>query len=222
MLSAQPFVQEGFYPRNPALLPGETARPPSNSFLSSQQPFCTNMKKLFYLLLFLLPAMAEAQTTEYGSFKILNTEIIYQRVFTADSVTLQKLADYLSGAQNVTNVSTANGVLTADLGELVVDFKKFQFTQVATPPIIQTGKFSGKISAETKDGRYRITVNKLVMKGDIGYKKIPSDEPVTNYACVNSGTLISREWCKPTMLGLLDKAFTDRFTWLPPKSGSDW
>ena len=174
-----------------------------------------------YLIL-LVPVVALSQTTEFGSFKIVNTEIIYQKVFTCDSITMEKLQAFLSSAQNVSSVSITNGVLTAELRELVVDYKKFGLTQVATPPIIQTGKFSGKISAEARDGRYRITVDGLTMKGDIGYKKIPTDEPVTNYSCVNSGTLLSREWCKPTMLGVLDKALTDRFTYLAPKLTSEW
>lgn len=180
------------------------------------------MKNLIYLCLLIMPITLAAQSTEYGNFKIVNTEIIYQKVFTADSITSDKVAEFLLTLQNVSNVSNNDGDVTADLTDLVVDYKKFQFTQVATPPIIQTGQFTGKISAAAKDGRYRITVKSIQMKGDMGYKKIPELENLTNYSCINNGTVLSRDWCKPTWLGLLDKAFTDRFTYVQVKKDGDW
>jgi hypothetical protein len=178
------------------------------------------MKNVLYLLV-LIPCALFAQTAEYGSFKILNTEIIYQKVFTQDSVTNEKLTAFLKTVPNVSNVNLSGDVITADLTDLTVDYKKFQFTQVATPPIIQTGKFSGKIRVEGKPGKYRVIVTGMQLRGDTGYKKIVNNENLTNYATVNSGTLLSRDWCKPNTLGLLDKALTDRFTFLD-KPDSDW
>lgn len=180
------------------------------------------MKNLIYIFLLILPFSMVAQSTEYGNFKIVNTEIIYQKVFPTDSMTGDKLAQFLLTVPNVSNVSNNDGEVSADLTDLTVDYKKFQFSQVATPPIIQTGKFSGKITGAAKDGKYRITVKSIQMKGDMGYKKIPELENMTNYSCTNSGTVLSREWCKPTMLGLLDKAFTDKFTYVEPKKDGDW
>lgn len=168
------------------------------------------------------PLLVFSQATEYGSFKIVNTEIIYQKVFNQDSITSEKLGEFLKAVPNVSNVEISDKGVQADLSDLVVDYKKFQFTQVATPPIIQTGRYSGKVSAECRDGRYRITISSITMKGDIGYKKIPNPEKMTNYACINSGTVLSKDWCRPNMLGLLDMAFSDKFLYKKPESGSDW
>jgi hypothetical protein len=179
------------------------------------------MKNLLYLLL-LIPCALLAQTKEYGDFKIETTEIVYQKTQPQDSITIEKLTEFLETVPGVSNIQRSGGAVTADLTDLTVDFKKFKFAQVNTPPIIQTGKYSGKITMAVKEGKYRTTVNALTVKGDIGYKKITNPEPLTNYACTNSGTIISRDWCKPTMLGLLNQAFTDRLQYVKQKKASDW
>lgn len=176
---------------------------------------------LLCILILCLPIIAFSQTTEYGSFKIDGTEIIFQKVITVTGVSHEKLAEFLKKTQYVSNVNTNDGKIEADLADFVVDFKKFQFSQVAVPNFIQTGRFGGKISAEVRDGRYRVTIREFTMKGNIGYKEIASPEPMTNYACTNSGTVISRDWCKPNTLGLLEQALTDLLTYKESKD-SDW
>ena len=178
------------------------------------------MKNFLYLLA-LIPCALLAQSTEYGDFKIVNTEIVYQKVFIQDSVTNAKLAEFLKTVPNVSNVQVESDGVHADLIDFIVDIKKFKFTQVATPTIIQTGRYSGKIKVDSKVGKYRVILTSIQVKGDIGYKKILSPESLTNYACTNSGTIISRDWCKPNTLGLLDQALTDRFTFLD-KPDADW
>jgi hypothetical protein len=123
------------------------------------------------------------------------------------------------------NVNVAGDKLTFDVNDITVDYKKFQFTQVATPSIIQTGKYSGKVQVDVKDGKYRVTFSSLQLTGNIGYKNITSKENLTNYSCRNNGTYIAQDWCKPNMLGLLDKAFTDKLQFIEKektKTKDDW
>lgn len=162
-----------------------------------------------------------AQATSYGNFKVADQELIYQKVFAQDSITVEKLVAYYKTLPYLSNVEAGGEGVSFDLNDLVVDYKKFQFSQVATPPIIQTGKYSGKGSVGVKDGKYRLTVKSIQMTGDIGYKKIPAKENLTNYACKNNGTFISQDWCKPNTLGLLDKAFTDKLQFVG-KGDGDW
>jgi len=178
------------------------------------------MKNLLFLVL-LLPVALFAQAIEYGDFKIVDSEIIYQKVFIQDSVTTQKLQQFLKSVPNVSNIEVFGDVVQADLTDFIVDYKKFQFTQVATPTLIQTGRYSGKIKVDGKAGKYRVTIRSIQVKGDAGYKKITNPENLTNYATVNSATAINKDWMKPNTLGLLDKALTDRFTFKQGDS-SDW
>ena len=167
--------------------------------------------------------MSMSQTSSYGSFKLDNQEIIYQKVFTQDSITLSKLAEYYQTLPYISDVSQSGDQVTFAFNDLVVDYKKFQFAQVAVPPIIQTGKYSGKAAVGIKDGKYRLTLRNLQMTGDIGYKKIPAKENLTNYSCENNGTSIAQNWCKPNTLGLLEKAFTDKLQYVAKSNGDgDW
>lgn len=184
------------------------------------------MKRMMVLLLllsFTMPGLRAQGNTSFGNFRIDEQELIYQKIFLNDSITAAKLGDYYKALPYATNVQVKGDEVLFDLNELVVDYKKFQFTQVATPSIIQTGKFSGKAIVGVKDGRYRVTVREIVMTGDIGYKKITSKETLTSFACKNNGTIMAPDWCRPNMLGLLDQAFTDKlqFVELKKKKSDD-
>ncbi len=176
------------------------------------------MKNILFLLL--LPVIGYAQTTAFGNFKVVEQEIIYQKVFSQDSITVSKLEKYYKELPFVSSLATSADGLKFDVNDITIDYKKFEFTQVATPPIMQTGKYSGTVSVGVKDGRYRVTLSTIMVTGDIGYKKITTKEPLTSFACKNSGTILSQDWCRPNMLGLLDQALTDKF--LFRKGKDDW
>src|SRR5690606_31068708 len=116
-------------------------------------------------------------------------EIIYQKVFEQDSITPEKLEAYYKTLSYVSNVAVKDDGVEFDVNDMTVDYKKFQFSQVATPAIIQTGKYSGKVSVGVKDGRYRVTVKSIQMTGDNVYKKITTKEPLTTYSTKNNGTI---------------------------------
>jgi hypothetical protein len=177
---------------------------------------------IFFLVLSLHVA---AQTTTYGDFKVADQEIIYQKILFSDSVTVEKLSTYYKTLPYISDVKVSGDEVTFEMNDITVDYKKFQFTQVATPPIIQTGKYSASVVVAIKDGKYRITARSIQLTGDIGYKKITSKENLTNYACKNNGTYISQDWCKPNTLGLLHQAFTDKLQYInkeKKKDDGDW
>jgi hypothetical protein len=177
------------------------------------------------LLLFAVSIVSEAQITTYGNFKAQDQELIYQKVFTQDSITVEKLSAFYKAFPFVSNIQTAADEVTFDMSDITVDYRKFQFSQVSTPPVILTGKYSGKVTVGVKDGKYRVTVNSIMFTGDLGHKKVTEKDKLTNHACRNSGTVISPDWCKPNTLGLLDKAFTDKLQYISPekkKTKDDW
>lgn len=78
-----------------------------------------------------------------------------------------------------------------NVNDLTVDYRKFQISQVSTPPIMQTGKYSGKVYIGVKEGKYRVTMKVIQVTGDIGYKKIVEKKSLTIYATRNSTTILS-------------------------------
>jgi hypothetical protein len=169
-------------------------------------------------------AAGYAQPTSYGNFKVSEQEIIYQKVFPLDSITPGKLEAFYKTLPYVTGLKAVDGGVEFVVNDLVIDYKKFQFTQVNTPSIIQTGRYSGSVEVAAKDGKYRITFQRIQVTGDIGYKKILEKDNLTSYACKNNGTVLAQDWCRPNMLGLLDQAFTDKLQYMEPKKkkNDDW
>jgi hypothetical protein len=179
-----------------------------------------HMKKtvVMFSLAILLSCAAQAQVA-CGSFKIADQEVIYQQVF-QDTATLPMLEKYYKSQPIISNfTSTAEG-LQFDINDLVVDYKKFGFSQNAVPLMIQTGKFSGKVTVGLRDGRYRVTVKGLQFTANLGYKMITKKEAFTAYASKNSATEWAADFCLPSTLGLLDKAFTDKLQF--KKQKDDW
>lgn len=179
------------------------------------------MKNVLVLLLVVasIPFVAQAQVPTCGNFKLVEQEIIYQQVF-QDTVSIAQLEKYYKSLPNVANLVTSAEGIQFDFNDLTVDYKKFQFSQNATPLIIQSGKFSGKAAVGVKDGRYRVTVKGLQLTGNIGYKMITKKENLTPYASKNSATDWAQDFCLPSTLGLLDKAFTDKLQF--KKAKDDW
>ena len=179
------------------------------------------MKKLVLILVAQIAFYAHAQTVSFGSFKIAEQEILYQKVFSQDSVTAVAMEKYYKTLPYVSNLELSADGVQFDVSDITVDYKKFGISQVATPPIMQSGKYSGKVSIGVKDGKYRITMKSIQLTGDMGYKKITTKENLTNYSTRNSATILSPDWCRPNMFGLLDQAFTDKL--LFKKGGQeDW
>jgi len=176
--------------------------------------FTTNIITMQRYLTFLTAFISTAcfsQSTSYENFKLLDQEIIYQAVFQNETISYEKLEEFYKKNKNLSNIQIKANELTMQAKDLPVDYLKFQFSQVETPLILQTGKFSGTVSVAIREGRYRVTFNKIMVTGEIGYKSIKEKEPLTGLCSKSNGTQLSTDWMKPNTLGLLGKAFADVF-----------
>ncbi|MCB0489720.1 MAG: hypothetical protein R2820_00890 [Cyclobacteriaceae bacterium] len=151
------------------------------------------------------------QATSYEEVKLSDQEVIYQAVYQKEGITYAALEEYYKKNKHFSNLKVATNEMTFDIKDLTVDYLKFQFSQVETPLLLQTGKFSGKGSVSVRDGRYRVTFSKIMVTGEIGYKSIKEPEPFTGLCSKNNGTQLSQDWMKPNSFGLLCKAFADNF-----------
>jgi hypothetical protein len=179
------------------------------------------MKTISCVLLLLVSLYVQGQPTSYGNFKVADQEIIYQKVSVADSITPAKLQAYYSTLPYISKIEVQQDGLSFEVTDIIVDYKKFQFSQVNLQPIMQTGRFSGSVVIGVKDGKYRLTMRSIQITGDMGYKKITARENLTSYATKNSGTVLSTDWCKPNMLGLLDQSFSDKLLYVEKKKKDD-
>ena len=169
------------------------------------------MKPALLFILIASFAMANAQPTAYGDFKLADQEIVYQAIFQKENISYAELEKYYAKNKSFSGIKMNADEMIFEVKDLTVDYLKFQFSQVETPLILQTGKFSGQASVSVKDGRYRVTFRKIMVTGEIGYKSIKEKEPLTGLCSKSNGTQLSQEWMKPNTFGLLAKAFADNF-----------
>ncbi|GAB1445909.1 MAG: hypothetical protein KF860_00060 [Cyclobacteriaceae bacterium] len=170
------------------------------------------MKSIF--LIFLLSAISIvgfSQAIEYEDFKLQDQEIVYQAIFQNEKVTYAMLEEQYKKNKLFSTIKVTANEITFNVNDLTVDYLKFQFSQVQTPLILQTGKFSGQASVAIRDGRYRVTLRQIMVTGEIGYKSIKEKEALTGLCSKNNGTQLSQDWMKPNTLGLLGKALADNF-----------
>jgi hypothetical protein len=179
------------------------------------------MRSFFYALLLLLPTALQAQkVTQYGSFKIYDGEVLYQKVFNQDSITVEKMVNFLKTVPTIGNIQASEGTVTADLLFMTIDFKMLKVAESTAMYIMQNGNFTGKLIFDMKPGKYRATLRDIKMKGDTGSKKIPEPENITAYVTVDNGTALAPAWCKPTSLGLLEQQINDRLKY--KATDTDW
>lgn len=169
------------------------------------------MRLLSTLFSTLIVLSVAAQTTTYEDFKLVDQEIIYQAVFQKEEISYTQLEEFYKKNKSFSNIKLAANEMTFDAKDLTVDYLKFQLSQVETPLILQTGKFSGKVSVSVRDGRYRVTFKSIMVTGEIGYKSIKEKEAFTGLCSKSNGTQFSQDWLKPNHFGLLGKAFADVF-----------
>ncbi len=179
-----------------------------------------NRNRLVLLALILPASIAQAQPTTFGSFKAEDQEIKFQKVLNQDSVTAEKLAKFYEGQPFISDVQITPTGVDFLINDVVVDLRKFQFRQVDLPTLIQTGKYSGKVSVAVREGRYRILITNFQVTGNAGYRQVTQKETLTAFACLKSGTVLNPDWCKPNSLGLLEMTFTDKLQFVPKKD--DW
>jgi hypothetical protein len=175
----------------------------------------------FFLLLAAVASAAFAQPTTYGNFKLDEQELIYQKIFPQDSITLEKLAEYFGKQSFVSNLDVNDTRLAFDLNEFVVDYKKFGFSPTSTFTLLKTGKFYGTVTITVRDGKYRVTLRNIEFTGDLGSKTVTTREPLTKYASRDNGMYISSDWTKANSLALLDKALTDKFQYVESNKKKD-
>ena len=121
------------------------------------------MKNLFLPLLLFFSLAAQAQTS-VSNFQVENNSLIYRQVF-EQPATEADLMKQLMTIEGISEVKDVDGMLTAKIDGLKVDYKKHGGSWGSTPGVLNFPVF-GNLMAEFKDGRYRITISNLKVRLD--------------------------------------------------------
>jgi len=121
------------------------------------------MKKILTLKLL----MAFVFTTAFGqesinNFQVYNSEIIWQKVFET-AFTFEDLIEKVKDSGLLDKMEIGNNKISGEFKEIGADFKGAGFTEMGTPMYLSRSHFTGFTILEFKDGKYRLTLKKIVL-----------------------------------------------------------
>jgi hypothetical protein len=186
------------------------------------------MKKLLItpILVFSFFISLAQNENPYKYFKIANNQFMYEAVFPMDSLNITQIESLLLSnlpmAKSVTNVKGSNGLITANLVNLIVDFKKYGGTQLGTAVFLNS-PMNANVSIQIKEGKYKVNVGSIVF--DI---VIPGMYGQLNHMQTSSETLFLKNEMTEfrtrgnlvESVGYMEQQLNDIFTIKPIKS--DW
>ncbi len=138
------------------------------------------MKKILTILLLTVSTISYSQEDSlenpYKFLLIQNENLIFEKVFPVDTLKLDqiesKLIPFLATLPGVSNVvRTASGVITCNISNAKIDFKKYGGTSLGVSIFIQS-PFFGDVVVLVKDGKYKIAVTNMYFDIPNGYGSI--------------------------------------------------
>lgn len=128
-----------------------------------------DMKRLFLTCLLLLAsAVTFSQTSvSYRSFHIENKEILWLQVFHeehADIDLSKSIFDHLRNKSWIKNLRYEQSTLVAEIHDYRPDYKRYGGKFTNTSSVVRTGKFSGNVRIDFKEGKYRVVLEGITYK----------------------------------------------------------
>ena len=121
------------------------------------------MKKIIILTFILTAVSATTHGQEtVNNFQLDNTEIIWQKVFET-KLTFEELKEKVKDSGLLDKIEIGDNKISGDLKPIDADFKGAGFTEMGTPIYISRSHFTGFTIVEFKDGKYRVTLKKIVL-----------------------------------------------------------
>lgn len=122
------------------------------------------MKRLFILLLALMPVMTFAQgfmvdntTKEVSWSNICHTELTQQEIYK------QILAYDL-----LNNAVMYDDIIVGDLYPARLDYESLGYSRMRLPLYVSNDMFGGRVIFQFKEGRYKVSVVNMYFKGEAG------------------------------------------------------
>lgn len=121
------------------------------------------MKKVLILtsILTLFSISANSQD-QIRNFQIEGREIIWQKV-SESNLTNEELIEKIKDSGIIENISIGDNKISGDLKSIEADFRGAGYSEIGTPMIVYRSFINGFVIAEFKEGKYRITVKRIIL-----------------------------------------------------------
>lgn len=119
------------------------------------------MKKILAALCILFAVNVTAQET--NNFSIVEeTKLIWQKVYESN-LTEQEIINTLINSGEISDVTNVDGKITFNIKGLKVDYEAAGYSRMDIPLYVSANDLSCFITIQVKEGRYRVTAEKLTL-----------------------------------------------------------
>lgn len=121
------------------------------------------MKKcmMFSFLLLIMHILLYGQEVD-NNFKVDNAEIIWQKIYDTE-LTFKDFEEIIKDSGLLENIEIGENKITGDLKSIDADFRGAGYTEMVTPIYIARSHLSGFAILELKEGKYRVTLKRVVL-----------------------------------------------------------
>ena len=96
------------------------------------------------------------------NFFIEEGAIKWQKVFQVDSVNVKDVVHNLLAEGHFKEIESGEGMVTCELRGLSLNYQDLGFKRMSLPIYIPNDKFSGFVTVQVKNNRYRVTVDRII------------------------------------------------------------
>jgi hypothetical protein len=112
-----------------------------------------------FLTLFILSVNSQEKV---GNFEIEGREIIWQKVFDSN-LNNEEIIEKIKDSGTIENLSFGENKVSGDLKPMEADFRGAGYSEIGTPMIVYRSFINGFVIAEFKEGKYRITIKRIIL-----------------------------------------------------------
>lgn len=118
------------------------------------------MKRSILFSICLIAAIGSRAQEATNDFLIIGNHLVWQKIYTSD-ITEEDIAELLFNSGDFADIGNAGGMITCRIPATPIDFAGAGFKRGVTAGYILLNDLTAFVRIQVKDGRYRVTVDKL-------------------------------------------------------------
>ncbi len=181
------------------------------------------MKKVFIVMSLICAFVITLKAQEpVNNFLPENNGIIWRKVFET-KMDFDQLVDKIKESGILENVEVGKNNILGQLKPIDADFKGAGYGEMSTPMYVARSFFSGFAIIEFKNGKYRVTLKKIMLtqKYNDGLSKEGQKTTIETYGIKKGKNEMKRAFSKSPSI-ILDYTFTNAFTFKSLDKKDNW
>lgn len=180
------------------------------------------MKKIVFITVAFLLTLNVLGQEVVNNFKAENNELLWQRVYQT-TLSFDQIAEEVKKSGIFENIEVTDNKLMGVTKPIEADFKGAGFSEMMAPIFVARSFFEGFSIIDFKDGKYRVTLKKIMMtqKYDDPLTKQGEKSSLESYGLKRGKNEMTNLFLKSPSL-ILDYTFSRKFEFKINQESDNW